>query len=50
MTTPQYNFTVTQLDLGFILKQIKFAEQSTALGVIDPITAQLGSLDFITLS
>jgi Ca2+-binding RTX toxin-like protein len=30
-TTPQYNFTVTQLDLDFILKQIKFAEQSTVI-------------------
>jgi Ca2+-binding RTX toxin-like protein len=30
-TTPQYNFTVTQLDLEFILKQIKFAEQSTVI-------------------
>ena len=28
-TTPQYNFTVTQLDLDFILKQIKIAEAST---------------------
>lgn len=29
MSTPQYNFTVTQLDLDFILKQIKIAEAST---------------------
>jgi VCBS repeat-containing protein len=28
MANSQYNFTVTQLDLEFILKQIKYAEQS----------------------
>ena len=38
-TTPQYNFTVTQLDLDFILKQIKIAEAST-----NPITGAAENL------
>ena len=37
MATSQYNFTVTQLDLEYILKQIKYAENTT---VINPLTGQ----------
>ena len=47
-TTPQYNFTVTQLDLEFILKQIKFAEESTALATPDA-NGQVGSPDLANI-
>lgn len=45
MATPQYNFTVTQLDLDFILKQIKIAEASTnpLTGAVENLAALVGS-------
>ena len=45
MTVPQYNFTVTQLDLDFILKQIKIAEASTnpLTGAAENLPALVGS-------
>ena len=45
MATPQYNFTVTQLDLDFILKQIKIAEASTnpVTGAVENLAALVGS-------
>jgi Ca2+-binding RTX toxin-like protein len=45
MSTPQYNFTVTQLDLDFILKQIKIAEASTnpVTGAVENLAALVGS-------
>ena len=45
MATPQYNFTVTQLDLDFILKQIKIAEASTnpVTGAAENLAALVGS-------
>ncbi len=45
MATPQYNFTVTQQDLDFILKQIKIAEASTnpVTGAAENLPALVGS-------
>ncbi len=45
MATQQYNFTVTQLDLDFILKQIKIAEASTnpVTGAAENLAALVGS-------
>ena len=44
-TNSQYNFTVTQLDLEFILKQIKFAEQSNTVATPAGPDGVIGTAD-----
>ncbi|MGA8516063.1 MAG: peroxidase family protein, partial [Burkholderiaceae bacterium] len=45
MANSQYNFTVTQLDLEFILKQIKFAEQSSTAATAAGPDGVVGTAD-----